>query len=148
MKPSLLDLLACSSCQNDLTLSVSARDGEEIMEGVLRCTSCSQTYPIRRGIPRFAEVIGAVEAATADAFGYEWTRYSELAQRYKHRNIAPDTLVTIAQRWEDVMVIVAGGPGKHSMFVPTFGATRSVTRAVLSADGGPWRPGMANEDRA
>ena len=28
---------------------------------------------------------------------------------------------------EDIMVIVAGGPGKHSAIVPTFGATRSVT---------------------
>jgi len=59
--------------------------------------------------------------------------------RYKGRNISPDTLVSIAQRWEDVMVIVAGGAGKHSMFVPTFGATRSVTRAVLKA-GSPWMP--------
>jgi hypothetical protein len=28
------------------------------------------------------------------------------------------------------MVIVAGGPGKHSAVVPTFGATRSVTVAI------------------
>jgi len=28
------------------------------------------------------------------------------------------------------MVIVAGGPGKHSSLVPTFGATRSVTVAI------------------
>ena len=60
--------------------------------------------------------------------------------RYKGRNISPDTLVSVAQRPEDVMVIVAGGAGKHSMFVPTFGATRSVTRAVLKADGSPWMP--------
>ena len=25
------------------------------------------------------------------------------------------------------MLVVAGGPGKHSVVVPTFGATRSVT---------------------
>ena len=34
-------------------------------------------------------------------------------------------------RWcltpEDLMIVVAGGPGKHSCLVPTFGATRSVT---------------------
>ena len=41
----------------------------------------------------------------------------------------------------DVMVIVAGGAGKHSMWVPTFGATRSVTRAILKADGSQWLPG-------
>ena len=28
------------------------------------------------------------------------------------------------------MVIVAGGPGKHSAIVPTFGATRSVTERI------------------
>ena len=43
-------------------------------------------------------------------------------------------------RWEDVMVLVAGGTGKHSMYVPTFGPTRSVTRAVLKPDGTPWMP--------
>jgi hypothetical protein len=37
-------------------------------------------------------------------------------------------------RWcltpDDLMIIVAGGPGKHSALVPTFGATRSVTVAI------------------
>ena len=60
--------------------------------------------------------------------------------RYRNRNIASDTLVAVAQRAEDVMVIVAGGAGKHSMFVPTFGATRSVTRAIVRPDGSPWTP--------
>jgi hypothetical protein len=31
---------------------------------------------------------------------------------------------------DDLMIIVAGGPGKHSALVPTFGATRSVTVAI------------------
>ncbi len=57
-------------------------------------------------------------------------------QRYKDRPL--DTPVTIAQCWEDIMVMVAGGPGKHSMYVPTFGGTLSVTRPVLHADGRPW----------
>ncbi len=30
----------------------------------------------------------------------------------------------------DVMIVVAGGPGKHSAIVPTFGATRSVTEPI------------------
>ena len=72
--------------------------------------------------------------------GIERRLHRRLGHRYKNRHIAPDTLVTIAQRWEDVMVIVAGGTGKHSMWVPTFGATRSVTRPILNADGSPWVP--------
>jgi len=41
-----------------------------------------------------------------------------------------ETPAPIARDWRDVMVIVAGGAGKHSAFVPTFGATRSVTRRI------------------
>lgn len=42
----------------------------------------------------------------------------------------PETRVPIAARWQDVMVIVAGGAGKHSAFIPTFGRTRSITRPI------------------
>lgn len=41
-----------------------------------------------------------------------------------------ETGIPVVRRWEDIVVIVAGGAGKHSSCVPTFGATRSVTRAV------------------
>lgn len=41
-----------------------------------------------------------------------------------------DSGIPVVRRWEDIVVIVAGGAGKHSSCVPTFGATRSMTRAV------------------
>ena len=56
--------------------------------------------------------------------------------RYKHivpgRFDASDPAATITPtvRWEDVMIMVAGGPGKHSVVVPTFGATRAVTARI------------------
>ena len=41
---------------------------------------------------------------------------------------------TLAGPWcvspDDLVVIVAGGPGKHSSVIPSFGATRSVTVAI------------------
>jgi hypothetical protein len=43
------------------------------------------------------------------------------------------TTVGICYRPEDVMIVVAGGPGKHSAIVPTFGATRAVTVRVEDA---------------
>jgi len=46
------------------------------------------------------------------------------------RDRPPETLAPIARQWSDIMIVVAGGAGKHSVFVPTFGATRSVTRRV------------------
>jgi hypothetical protein len=46
-----------------------------------------------------------------------------------------DALAPLAQRAEDFMVIVAGGAGKHSAYVPTFGGTRSVTVPIRLRDG-------------
>lgn len=53
--------------------------------------------------------------------------------RYAHAS--PDVPLTIVQRPEDLIVLVLGGLGKHSMFLPTFGATRAVTRPLLQAGG-------------
>jgi hypothetical protein len=41
-------------------------------------------------------------------------------------------VLRIARDWRDIMVIVTGGAGKHSAFIPTFGATRSVTRKIIA----------------
>jgi hypothetical protein len=46
------------------------------------------------------------------------------------KNRPAGALAPIARDWHDIMVVVAGGAGKHSVFVPTFGATRSVTRRI------------------
>jgi hypothetical protein len=46
-----------------------------------------------------------------------------------------DTRLTIVQKPDDLIVIVLGGLGKHSMYLPTFGATRAVTRPLRLADG-------------
>jgi hypothetical protein len=44
--------------------------------------------------------------------------------------VTADSLVPITHRWEDLMVIVAGGAGKHSVAIFTFGNTRAVTRRI------------------
>jgi len=39
---------------------------------------------------------------------------------------------------EHLLIIVIGGPGRHSCWIPTFGAmTRAVTRAIALQDGTP-----------
>jgi hypothetical protein len=50
--------------------------------------------------------------------------------------IAPDTPVPISPSAEEIGIIVAGGPGTHSVYVPTFGQTRAVTRAIDESFGG------------
>jgi hypothetical protein len=44
--------------------------------------------------------------------------------------ITPETLLPIARRPEDIMVVVAGGAGTHSVYVPCFGNSNAVTRVI------------------
>jgi hypothetical protein len=50
-------------------------------------------------------------------------------------NAGPDAMVPIAASADDFIVIVIGGAGRHSAFIPTFGNGRSVTRALKRSDG-------------
>jgi uncharacterized protein YbaR (Trm112 family) len=83
MSEPLVHYLACPVCGGDLDLRAQSRDGVHIMTGSLTCLACGAAYAIRGGIPRMCAGIGGVEERTADAFGYEWTRYNELAGHYR-----------------------------------------------------------------
>ena len=51
-------------------------------------------------------------------------RHAELGE------IGPDTMVPISAQPDDLSIVVAGGPGSHSVFVPVSAHTRSVTREI------------------
>ena len=44
--------------------------------------------------------------------------------------IGPDTMVPISEKPEDITLLVAGGAGTHSVFVPVSAHTRSATRPI------------------
>ena len=46
-----------------------------------------------------------------------------------------DTLIPTVQRAEDLLIAVIGGAGKHSAYIPTFGATKAVTRELRTGEG-------------
>ena len=48
--------------------------------------------------------------------------------------ITPDTMVPISKGPEDLSIIVAGGPGSHSVFVPVSAHTRSSTREIVLSE--------------
>ena len=81
-----------------------------------------------------ADVEGLIGAGRHERTG------DRLNYRNGYRDRSLDTQVTVAQRWEDMMIVVAGGPGKHSMYIPTFGGTRAVTQPIVHADGRPYVP--------
>jgi uncharacterized protein len=51
VRPDLLEILCCPVCRGDLTLTVRKKDGEEIIDGTLRCAKCPEDFPIEDGIP-------------------------------------------------------------------------------------------------
>jgi len=53
----------------------------------------------------------------------------------RYANAGMDAPVYAVQRAEDILIAVIGGAGKHSAYVPTFGATQAVTRAMKTRDG-------------
>jgi SAM-dependent methyltransferase len=129
MKERLLQYLACPQCAGELALDVAVKDAAEIMQGTLTCSGCKRGYAITRGIPRFATEVQEVEQRTADAFGYEWTRYSELAERYRQQFLDWLRPVT-ADFFRDKVVLEGGcGKGRHSALAAEFGA-----RDIVSLD--------------
>jgi hypothetical protein len=53
----------------------------------------------------------------------------------KYAKAGLDAPVYAVQNADDIIIAVIGGAGKHSAYIPTFGATKSVTRALKRKDG-------------
>ena len=70
MKPELVNLLVCPTCQAALRLEVASELSKEIVTGTLRCLKCGDEYPVREGIPRFV-----TSDAYVSTFSFEWKRW-------------------------------------------------------------------------
>jgi len=53
----------------------------------------------------------------------------------RYANAGLDAPVYAVQNAADIIIAVIGGAGKHSAYIPTFGATKAVTRALKRKDG-------------
>ena len=53
----------------------------------------------------------------------------------KYAKAGLDAPVFTVQNADDIIIVVIGGAGKHSAYIPTFGATKAVTRALQRKDG-------------
>ena len=129
MRDAALEYLACPVCSGALTLRAEQRAGPHVMSGALACDSCTVEYPIVRGVPRFAGDVGEIELRTAQAFGYEWTRYAELAERYRQQFL--DWIRPVESSFFQGKAVLEGGCGKgrHTALAAEFGA-----RAVVAVD--------------
>ena len=132
MKERLLQYLACLSCQGTLRLrNIGKTDGIEILDGTLECPSCGATYPVVRGVPRFADLsnIGEEKAATASSFGWEWQHFTQKDGQYGEQMLDWLEPVT-ADFFRDKVVLDGGcGKGRHTLLAASWGA-----RDVIGVD--------------
>jgi len=70
MFPKLLKVLACPACKGALSCVADMLEGEEVIEGKLRCKKCTTAYPVTNGIPRFVPPDNY-----AASFGFQWNRF-------------------------------------------------------------------------
>ncbi len=57
-------------------------------------------------------------------------QFSKRHQEDQFSQYSDDSSIPLTPREEDIMVIVSGGSGKHSLFLPSFGLTTSVTKDI------------------
>ena len=103
---------------------------EEILEGWLQCTTCDGDFPVVRGVPRMLPVaLSKDKQATAEAFGYEWTHFTELTDQYREEFL--DWIKPVPEDFFRDKVVLDGGCGKgrHAYLAAQFGA-----REVIAVD--------------
>jgi SAM-dependent methyltransferase len=132
MKERLLPYLACPSCGGDIELGLNARrDGAEIMDGELVCSSCLRTFQITSGVPRFAELdkVEVDKAATAEQFGWSWQHFTQHDERYAQQFLG--WITPVKREFFAGKLVVEGGCGKgrHTQLAAGWGA-----RDVIAVD--------------
>ena len=132
MKRKLLDYLRCPSCAGAILLrSVERFEDTEIMEGQLACELCARSFPIVRGVPRFAlpENVAADKAATAENFGWQWQHFVQSDELYADQFLG--WIAPVTPKFFQSKVVLEGGCGKgrHTQLAADWGV-----REVIGVD--------------
>lgn len=128
--------------------------GEDILRTVAGTMTTVGSNTLYRGGDQFV-VLGPEHAAVIANSGF--TRETVQAFLYEHARVHVDAIppkkleeaagwgdyaglldewggrIPIARAQEEIRILVAGGPGKHSSWIPTFGPTYSQTRRIATS---------------
>ena len=134
--------------------SISAEGILTMVAGTMTITGSNNAYyagqPCVAFGPEHAQTIAGEGMSKADVKQWLYERatmplsaFSKegIERRFRRKepelyaNTPLDAKVRMVRKAEDLLVIVTGGAGKHSSYVPTFGNTRAVTRALKRQDG-------------
>jgi SAM-dependent methyltransferase/uncharacterized protein YbaR (Trm112 family) len=132
VKRRLLDWLACPLCRSVLDVQVDAGEGDEILEGRLRCVA-AHTYEVRGGIPRMVPGAAAhdpAEAGTMAAvrrrFEFQWRTwggeerlFGQTDEDMAHRLVGPYTAGRLQPSTYEGALVLDAGCG-HGRYLPGF----------------------------
>ncbi|MES2564136.1 MAG: hypothetical protein V4637_15595, partial [Pseudomonadota bacterium] len=139
--------------------------GSQNARDLLRTIAASIAYVGNRNIngagqpllilaPQHARLIALGGYSKADVKQFVWERarvpfgdiprgnlvnYSEHNLKF-YADVDAACGVPIAQKPEDIVIVVMGGVGTHSLSVQTRLASENVTVPILRKDGSPWEP--------
>ena len=146
---STVTVVGASGTSNMIT---HARDAEDLLRVIAGTMMVPATLEYVYGgepwlllAPEHAHVFASAGLSKADVKRRLWASSKLPARRMALKDlgrtqnarqaelgeIGPDTELPVSVAPEDISIIVAGGPGTHSVFVPVFGTSRSVTREVI-----------------
>ncbi|PIR97600.1 MAG: hypothetical protein COT91_00410 [Candidatus Doudnabacteria bacterium CG10_big_fil_rev_8_21_14_0_10_41_10] len=123
MKSKLLEYLTCKKCDGKFELKVYKQDGAEIMEGSVCCEPCGDNFSIRGGVLRMLPAsLSEDKKQTAEAFGYEWRKFTHLTDKYRDQFLSWIKPIT-SDFFKDKVVLDGGcGKGRHVYLAAEFGA--------------------------
>ena len=137
-----------------LNLNTHTKDADDL----LRVIADSMTFPAGNDYhfagepwlvlaPEHASVLHRAGLSKLDVKRQLWEKSKMLARRFAAKDFARAshtrgaelgvfsmaTMVPISAGPEGIGIIVAGGPGTHSVYIPTFGQTRAISRRIVHA---------------
>ena len=123
MKENLLSYLACPDCGGEFSLNAKRVEDREIISGELRCALCQLSFPIRSGIPRFADLDqDEMQRGTAENFGAQWLVFDQVQDHHEKQFL--DWIAPVSRDFVSDKVVLEGGCGKgrHTRLVGLWGA--------------------------
>ncbi len=91
MKQRLLDFLVCPTCRHSIHVKIKKKKGSEIIEGLISCDKCKDTFKIDKGIPRFVVDKTKDFVRTEDAFSAKWRKH--------HKNHQKKDWIDFQRKW-------------------------------------------------
>lgn len=139
--------------EGTISMNTHAKDAEDLLRVIADTMAHAPSNEYCHGsgepwlvlAPEHAEILKRAGLSKADVKQRLWEESKMAARRLAVKDLArtqtgrcaelgaidADTMLPISTQPDLIGILVAGGPGTHSVYVPSFGITRSVTREVM-----------------